>query len=478
MDVLNRTEVKRRLVDVCRDLIALVSSSYGPLGKAQLIQANAQCPDALTLTSVAERYFEKLNIGDCPITNAYFHILKSKLEIQEGSLALTPHRVVSRGLQMALDWIIEYLEKPRCPVRVEVNWSSATSISAVIRGIISTKPTTGLDEDVIDTVVIPLIIQAFVSVFGFYLCLAKSPSQSLRSGSKRFFSISRGLLVQGIGVPNEALCLLLFATSVLPCMWKQTVLLDLPWPSGARHRGAKRSSLSSPICNVRVALFNITIEPLAEFEGEDANSDTGLNHKGSLSAFRLLALRQAGDRLEQLGATAVLSQKIIPKYLQTYLATKGVFTLDRLSATYIRSVQMLSGATILSDWRVDDSIISSSLGFLSRIMTQTIGNKQFILLNRKDVTSQTSISLDVGDSHPVTTIAIAATDRFAYDEIYRVITTSLKTLAGLIDNPDVLAQDVSRYTLQLCFGIVQVNYEFRHPKAPRSTNKLHEHYDS
>ncbi|KAG3068042.1 hypothetical protein PI125_g23505 [Phytophthora idaei] len=112
MEQLDRNEVKQRLIGVCKELVALVSGSYGPLGRAQLLQANAQCPDALTVTSVAERYFANLNIGDCPIASAYLHILKSKirnhadsglflaglsaslqLEIQEGSLKQIPHRV-------------------------------------------------------------------------------------------------------------------------------------------------------------------------------------------------------------------------------------------------------------------------------------------------------------------------------------------------------------------------------------------------
>ncbi|KAG2796527.1 hypothetical protein PC116_g26305 [Phytophthora cactorum] len=394
MEQLDRNEVKQRLIGVCKELVALVSGSYGPLGRAQLLQANAQCPDALTATSVAERYFANLNIGDCPIASAYLHILKSKirnhadsglflaglsaslqLEIQEGSLEQIPHRVVSRGLQLALDWSLQYLEDLRCPVRVAVNWSSATSISAVIRGIISSKSSTGLDEGTTESVVIPLIIKAFVSVFGY---VVEHPSET---------------------VPVQ----LLFAPGLESIakseVWKQTVLLDLPWPSRGRRQGAKQSLLSPPICNARVALFNITIEPLTEFEEEDANS--------------------------------VLSQKIIPKYLQTYLAAKGIFTLDRLSATYIRGVQMLSGATILSDWRIDGSIVSSSLGFLSLITTQILGSKQFIRLHRE--------SPAVQNSHEVTTIAIAAPDRFAYAELSQVVTTSLKMLASLIDNPDVVA---------------------------------------
>ncbi|KAE9285469.1 hypothetical protein PR003_g26572 [Phytophthora rubi] len=429
---LSRGEVKRRLVRVCRELEALVAGSYGPLGRAQLVQANAQCPDALTATSVAERYFASVAVGDCPIANAYFHILKSKirnhadgglflaglsaslqLEIQEGNLAEIPHRVVSRGLQLVLDWILEYLDEQQCPVCVAVTWSSEIALSAVIRGIVSSKSTTGLDEITADAGVIPLIIQAFVSVFNF---VVENPGEA---------------------VPVQ----LLFAsgqTSIAKSqLWKQTVLLDLPWPSRGRRQNARRSSLSPPICNVRVALFNITIESLADFEEEETS--TSINHSGSLHSFRLEALRQVGDRLERLGATAVLSQKIIPKYLQVYLAAKGIFTLDRLSAMYIRGVQMLSGATILSDWRVDDSIISCALGFLSLITTQTIGSKQYIRLHRECSASQASSTTTSGNEHPVTTIAIAAPDRFAYDELSHVITTSLRTLASLIDNPYVVA---------------------------------------
>uniref|UniRef100_H3GYY2 Uncharacterized protein n=1 Tax=Phytophthora ramorum TaxID=164328 RepID=H3GYY2_PHYRM len=312
MEQLSRAEVKRRLVRVCRELQAVVGGSYGPLGSAQLLQANEQCPDALTATAVAERYFANVSIGDCPIANAYFHILKSKLEIQEGNLAQIPYLVVGKGLQLALDWSLQYLDDPRSPVRVAVNWSSETSLSAVIRGIVSSKSATGLDEVTMDTVLIPLIIQAFVSVFAY---VVEFPNET---------------------VPVQLLCVPGQKSIAKSEVWKQTVLLDLPWPYRGRRQGAKRSHLSAPICNARVALFNITIEPLSEFEEEDANSCTSLNHSGSLSSFRLQALRQIGDRLERQGATAVLSQKIIPKYLQTYLAAKGVFTLDRLSATNIR----------------------------------------------------------------------------------------------------------------------------------------------
>ncbi|GMF54954.1 unnamed protein product [Phytophthora fragariaefolia] len=99
---------------------------------------------------------------------------------------------------------------------------------------------------------------------------------------------------------------------------------------------------------------------------------------------------------------------------------------------------MLSGATILSDWRIEDSVGSSVFGFLSLITTQTIGSKQYIRLSRECPASKTFSATSSTAGHPVTTIALAAPDRFAYDELSHVIMTSLKTLASLIDSPYVV----------------------------------------
>lgn len=427
-DAVPRDEVKRRLVRVCRRLQTLARGSYGPLGGAQLLQANAQCPDALTATSVAERYFANVDVGDCPIANAYLHMLKSKirehadgglllaglsasvqLEVQEGRIAQIPHRIVRKGLQLALDWSLGYLDDADCPIRAAVSWSSVNSLYAVIRGIVSPKSIIDVDEATMELVLIPLILQAFISVFPYIVEFPNErvPVQLLFASGQKSIAKSQ--------------------------VWKQTVLLDLPWPHRGGSKSGKRGPLSPPLCNLRVALFNVTIEPLADQDEVDKN-DTLIHHTGSLREFRLKALRQVGDKLERLGATAVLSQKIIPKYLQVYLAAKGIFSLDRLSLTYIRGVQMLSGATVISDWRLDDSVVGESLGFLSLITTQSLGNKQYIRLHR-----DASATMSSSKAHPTTTVALAASDRFAYDELCHAITTCFKTLARLMDNPQVVA---------------------------------------
>ncbi|RLN93311.1 hypothetical protein BBJ28_00002111 [Nothophytophthora sp. Chile5] len=269
-----------------------------------------------------------------------------------------------------------------------------------------------MDENSIDTIAIPLVVEAFVTVFEY---VAKFPNEAIpvqflfASGHKSFAKSQ---------------------------VWKQTVLLDLPWPSRGVQFSSKRSPLSPPLRNLRVALFNITIEPISEPKAGDAD-DTSTRHNGSIEDFRLEALRQVGDRLQLLGVTAVLSQKIIPKYLQTYLASKDIFSLDRLSITHI--------PTILGDWRIEDDTVSNSLGFLSLITTQTFGEKRYIRLHRDHQHYQTKSSGSTGtavnneSSHPVTTLVLTAPDRFAYDELCHVITTALKALAGLMENPYAVA---------------------------------------
>lgn len=109
--------------------------------------------------------------------------------------------------------------------------------------------------------------------------------------------------------------------------WKNTVFLDFPWPRGCSQRR---------ITNARLALFNITIDPLRDDNASSGGGDTTTEHSGSREAFKLQALCNIGDTLHRLGVTAVASQKIIPRYLQMYLSGKGVFVLDRLSINHIR----------------------------------------------------------------------------------------------------------------------------------------------
>lgn len=58
--VLDHDEVRKRVVAVSRRLLEFAAGSFGPRGRSHLIQANRQCPDALTLTSTSATYLEHI----------------------------------------------------------------------------------------------------------------------------------------------------------------------------------------------------------------------------------------------------------------------------------------------------------------------------------------------------------------------------------------------------------------------------------
>lgn len=60
MQQLGPADVRRRVVSISESLWRVAHSTYGPLGRAHVLQANAQCADALTITSVAERYLAQI----------------------------------------------------------------------------------------------------------------------------------------------------------------------------------------------------------------------------------------------------------------------------------------------------------------------------------------------------------------------------------------------------------------------------------
>lgn len=176
-----------------------------------------------------------------------------------------------------------------------------------MRAVVSPKAAAvGLAEDALSEHVILMVLEAFVAVYAF---IAQHPSERMPV---------RFLFRPGHWLGHK------------PQLWKHSVFVDLPWPRGTPVR---------PVTKATLALFNITIDPL----GHEASDDVSVEHSQAHEPFQLGALRRVGDTLQRLGVTAVMSQKIIPRYLQLYLLAKGVFVLDRLSLNHIRASLVLAG---------------------------------------------------------------------------------------------------------------------------------------
>lgn len=329
---------------------------------------------------------------------------------------------------MALRWCLEYLASPSCPVRVPVDWSAKATVHSIVRGVISPKRVAALDSRALEQTVIPMVLKSFAHTFVF---TSQFPSESIP--------------VRFLMHPSESV-------ATKSSLWANSVFLPMPTATIRSQR--------VPFIDAKVALFDITLDPNAEtINASSDNVSTPLMSPDE----RLTALRHIGDSLEALGATVVMSQKGIPRYLRTFLEAKGIAAFERLGHSHTRTsrcnwqlisisditklsclscfvgaVQLLSGASLLSDWRRLDPLNDrQALGDLSQITAQDIGHTQYLRLHR--IANAKVKQGSDSRAWPVVTMVLAAPDRFAYDELVYVIETTLKQLNLLVENPSALA---------------------------------------
>ena len=108
---------------------------------------------------------------------------------------------------------------------------------------------------------------------------------------------------------------------------KRTVFLDLePY-----------KALDEPLRDVRVALFSGS----SDNEEDSYSSDVVLHVGAGLAHTRKLLDREMADAWIALGVRSVFCQRSIPKPMQSYLAYRGVLTVQRLGTRHTRTLNSL-----------------------------------------------------------------------------------------------------------------------------------------
>ncbi|TMW65893.1 hypothetical protein Poli38472_003658 [Pythium oligandrum] len=424
--VLPRHAVKERAIAISRDVLGKARACVGPIGRAMLLQPNAECPDAAIITTTAERILHQLS-RECPVANVYLHILRSKiqnhsdsglflmslsaalqLEALDGRLSTLPRHIVIKGLQLALECCLSYLSDDECPVVLPLDWSSDTvALHALFRGIIASKPITGASASHLDETVLPLVVQTFISVFPYVI---EHPNDSL---PVRY--------VRNTGSYED-----IGSSSVLT----NTVLLE------QSTHGV--STVTLPLRDVAVALFEVTLDPTAGPD-EDQKNDVSVASTAALTQTqRLSILRALGDVLVDLGVCVVMCQRRIPSFLQLYLAERGVLSIERLGYAHTRAVQLLTGALVLGSLQLAE-LTRDALGFLSCVGTLQIGQTTYLKVSREPHVDHPRAEQSRDRQWPVATIIFSTMDSFAYDELTHAIQVALKQLVVLMEEPYVLA---------------------------------------
>lgn len=325
-----------------------------------------------------------------------------------------PVFLITQAYQQAKQWILEYLNDPLCPVRLRIRWNDMSSITAIARTVLASKPACRWSRKSLK-VVSDAVVEAFITSLG-----SSSPCDGSDDGDGEDTNISPSVRF----VPWMGKCTA--STSTAP----NSILLDLPLPVSA----------ATPIVGVTIALFDISIE----------TPESGLNLKSAIVSVdgdvplwtvkgeEEEALKKLGDILASCKVTLCASQKLIHPFLKQYLHSLGIVALERLSLRHIAAVRDLSGALVLSTWdRLDQ--VQRSLGRLAMVDTRTIGKKTYILMNAVDGSDGTVPKATKRRLRPISTIILAAPDEPSYDELQATVDTTISTLTTLLNNPILVA---------------------------------------
>jgi hypothetical protein len=196
---------------------------------------------------------------------------------------------------------------------VSVDWSNTTALFAILRGVVGSKAVATSETSAADGLapLLALLVETFVSVLPF---LTQHPGESLPI---RF-------------VHDAAYASSLQQSRLL----RNAVLLDL------HHHAATPIAKLLPLAHVSVLLFGVSIDPTDALYSQGEASlgiVTAAVRPDELASLQTeAALRQLGDAISAMGVRVVLSQKLIPAFLQAYLAGKGVVAIERLGITHMR----------------------------------------------------------------------------------------------------------------------------------------------
>lgn len=423
---MERHQVVDRVRAICRDVHTLATSSYGPRGRVKVLLPNADVgvEDAV-VTSKAERICDRIGTSDCPVASVYMHILKSRLRnhsdgglftmllstkllllVHDGCLGHTPLQIVAQGYRLALEWCVAYLDDAACPVRVAVDWGDTVGLYAVVRGILEAKPVARTCS--FDDAFIRLLIDAFITVLPYVLA---HPGESVPIHF----------------IHDKAFASTLASSQVI----KDGLVLE--WTHHCDEDGARLLPLQNAL--VPVLLFSVSIDPSLERDDDDGSQDGGIVVHTATEHTRDYdhALIEAiGDRIIALQVAVVLCQKLIPDVLQRRLHGHRILCIQRLGITHMRSMQALTGAIAIGDWRVLEHAHSATQmrGYLTSVSTIPVSHKPMLVLKNKHRSDR---------SWPVATLVLTAPSESIYDELTYELTTTFSRLSQLMEHPHVVA---------------------------------------
>jgi chaperonin GroEL (HSP60 family) len=144
-------QTRASLLAAAVQLETLALTSYGPQGRFKVLQSNEECTGSITVTTSSKHLFTRTSLG---LNSAAAQVLVDLASAQEQTFSdgglfvvafaarlvrvilaeesAVPRPIAHRGIQLALQWMEEFLQDRRCPCRAKVRWSDMGAMTGTI----------------------------------------------------------------------------------------------------------------------------------------------------------------------------------------------------------------------------------------------------------------------------------------------------------------------------------------------------------
>ncbi len=322
---------------------------------------------------------------------------------------------------MCLEWTVDALDDPHCPIAVLSTWRNSRLLLALISSVIGAKASLHLPSSEL-AILSSVVLRAFLAVTTDAVPASPGAVAAARDPASllRFFRVAS----------RDVSCV-----DALP----HSVVLDTPLPSHVRP-GFKCGPCS-------VALFDVSLRLEQDGIGDVEVGACALGQApgwspAAVERERLTAL--AGTLVER-GVGILACQRVVHPWLKSELADRGVLVLERLSLNYVGAVQAVTGAVVLSAW--DKSVPVDCLGWVASANCVLLHGQRVVVLKGQSAVEPTAVtvptplgavaSLAKARSQPACTVILCAPTSHAAEELELAVMVRF-SLCSMCPKPCVL----------------------------------------
>ena len=444
---------RSRVESICRDLIRLSGSSFGPWGKFKILKSSADTDGVIAVTSTSSKIFSLSNFtSSAPVLSILLRLLQNHVSafgdaghfvVQCTCLFLLKgFKVINDGihvttvissLEFGLDHLLSFVLSNTCPCRILLSLSDAVSVRKVVKSILCAKNVVRLSPKEVaflSTIILQAVLHTLSPEYPGSSNIIPFVRLSTHFGS----SVTESSLFENsilIDIPIRRQVKLFLQKLSKGNVEEVNKLGCREYPKNEQVRGKKRE-------NFALLLFDISIvdERSISFGELQLQKDCGeedLQKRPQWDDSYHLKVKKFVSNVVAAGVSIVASQKLICIHVQAALLAYNILPLERLSLRHIKAVGTMTGAKICSSWGIEP-LDPAHLGTIFQISLVELQNSEYVLLKHHEISPNCKNIV----TRPVSSILLCAPTEMAVRELKGIVERLVTAITIFLQSPIVM----------------------------------------